>query len=91
MDCRRLVCYHSAVIQGSLHAITMALLPSVDALRSSTGKEALSVFQASRHAAAAYLVLAQGKGQEYFGAVQQGGCWALMCTCCLVQASSMSL
>lgn len=45
LDCRRLVAHHSSTVQGSLHTLIMAVLPSVDALRSSTAKDAISLFQ----------------------------------------------
>ena len=47
LDSRRLVAHHSSTVQSSLHALILAVLPSVDALRSSTAKDAISLFQVS--------------------------------------------
>ena len=44
-DARRLVQHHTAEVEAQLHALTQVLLPSVDALRSQTAKDALSLFQ----------------------------------------------
>ena len=45
LDCRRLVAHHSGSLTGSVHALVMAVLPAVDALRSQTSRDALALLQ----------------------------------------------
>lgn len=44
-DARRLVQHHASTVEPQLHALVAAALPAVDALRSQTAKDALSLIQ----------------------------------------------
>ncbi len=51
-DLRRLVRHHSQVLLPAMHAMVIAALPAIDALRSITAKFAMALFQVRRRATA---------------------------------------